>query len=136
MKTHRKSITLLLTLALLFNAMSPLLFAFNVSPASTDSAAESMFGDKILICTSTGFKYVSIEDFRNGSLPDQKNALPHCSLCIINSLLAHNFIPAVITSDLPQLGVVLTLRYRDVTQNISRHYAANNSYSRAPPYFL
>ena len=130
---YRKIITLTLTIALLFNAVSSLNFSFNV--ASADSGVRSLFGDKILICTSSGLKYISFEDFKKGDYPKDKSTRSHCPLCIVNNASDDNFtLTATKTKSLP-ISVAKT-RYSQTLKVVFRHEATNNIQPRASPYFL
>jgi len=129
-KQHQASISAIIILALFFNAISPLFISF--ANASTLATKDSPFGDKILICTAEGFKYVNIEDFANGDYPQENDSRPHCPLCIINTVKTDKFIPTITT--IKALKVTTTkIHYHILGQVTSYRAAVNNINPRAPP---
>lgn len=134
LKPHKRYATLLVALALMFNALSPLLFTLN-SYASAATNTQSSLGNKILICTANGFEYISLEDYENGNYPQDKSSIPHCPLCIISSASADKFCPTAITVTFPKITTT-SIYYSDVAQISSLHITADNIRSRAPPYFI
>ena len=62
---YNVTVNLFLTLVFVLNTLSPLSLYFNKDTLSDASVVQELFGGKILICTSSGYKYVSLEDFKN-----------------------------------------------------------------------
>ena len=84
-RKNRETVNLLLVIALFFNAFSPFSVVLNQFWQDDTSAIETLFGDKILICTPFGYKYVSLDeldetDMGHDEIPDTNS---HCSLCMI-----------------------------------------------------
>ncbi|MDG1997444.1 MAG: hypothetical protein P8J14_13175 [Emcibacteraceae bacterium] len=74
-----------LVLALFINAMAPLSAVFSNPTHEDDAAIEALFGDKILICTPLGYKYVSLNELDGMSDEQKQNSSSHCSLCLITT---------------------------------------------------
>ena len=82
---NKFAVNLLIAAAIFLNAMAPLsVVAKEISPADTASI-DALFGDKIVICTPTGFKYVSIDELNERQKTGQDNSENHCPLCLINA---------------------------------------------------
>jgi hypothetical protein len=80
----KKKLThLILAFALVFNAVMPAYAAISIVSHNLEQAEFAEFyGEeaKLLICTSDGFKYVSIADIKSGKV-GVANKL-HCKLCL------------------------------------------------------
>ncbi len=81
-------IFLVTLVAFLMNAILPFFAVYNLTTdhrAELGNSAEvsSLFGDKVLICTEDGFRWVSWEDIESG----KENPEPHqeykCPLCYV-----------------------------------------------------
>ena len=84
-------INIFVALVVFLNAIAPLSVVAKELSTSADTGIEALFGEKILICTPTGFKYISIDELHDLQHGDQNAAQSHCPLCQINvfsSLLA------------------------------------------------
>ena len=85
MNTVLKRITVTFLMALFFfNTTFP--FLANYDPQSLKASTKeisSVFGDKILICTNDGFKWISTEDIQTGKEIPQKHKKYQCALCFI-----------------------------------------------------
>ena len=130
--TYCRVISQCLILALLLNAALPSILSL-INAASDEQS--SLFGDKILICTSTGAKYISIADYENGNLPADYDPRPHCPLCILNLAMADAHIPASITIKRVQPPAMQVYYYAFAENNYNAK-AALHTRSRAPPRFL
>ena len=131
---RHKYIYLILSIALLLNAIFPTFMSFNSFAGSADVAAlERLYGekDKILICTSYGYKYVNIEDIKKEQeKPHNKDS--HCPICVIASASAKLLIPEFNSIDFEYSNAELFEfpYFREI--NISEYNQSYNS-SRAPP---
>ncbi len=133
-KSHQKIlINFALTIAFLFNAILPLLLIFD-RPTSPDSdALAQIFNDKILICTSSGYKYISIRDLEKGDLSAGKdNFSSHCVLCLIELAAADLYVPEkpLIFPSLSISENIYFVRYSSALNFVG--LKGNNS-PRAPP---
>jgi hypothetical protein len=85
MKPHQKMIAAFTAVALLLHGVLPF-FALYQLPVTHDvRSIASLFGERLLICTSDGFKWVRTEDiFKDGQHPK-----PHpqyqCALCYVSA---------------------------------------------------
>ncbi len=122
----------LLVLVLVFNSLAPLLAMPESGPSSDVVGIEELFSDRILICTASGFRYISIEDYEKGEFPDNHNPQIHCPLCIISLYKLDNFIPDVTAVKL-SYSVSGQSYYRDVTQGYTCTHRICNTNPRAPP---
>ena len=129
---HGTTVNLLFTLVFILNTMSPLLSSFSQNTFANDSVIEGLLSDKILICTSSGYKYVSLEDFRNGKLPNEHDQKPHCPLCFISTALSHLFVPENNSIQFP-IFKSENPYYRTFLQVLIPNITLNNSFPRAPP---
>ncbi|MDG1857948.1 MAG: hypothetical protein P8I94_02520, partial [Emcibacteraceae bacterium] len=62
LRQHKFAINILVAAAVILNAMAPLSVVAKEYFASDNASVEMLFGNKILICTPTGFKYISIDE--------------------------------------------------------------------------
>jgi hypothetical protein len=83
-------ISLITLIAFLMNVMLPFFAVYDVGQAMASEAEKSsieemssVFGDKILICTSDGFKLVSIEDLQSGKEQPTPHPQYKCVLCYV-----------------------------------------------------
>lgn len=81
---YKLKMNILVVLALFVNAIAPISVAFAQQVSAEEAELEALFGDKIIICTPFGYKYIDLEDFKNGEHPTEDGSSFHCSLCGIN----------------------------------------------------
>jgi len=131
--THIARITLL---AFLLNVILPFLAVYNVPTADAlAKQASSSFGEKVLICTLTGFKWVTWEDLQNGSEEHAPHPDYKCALCYLAAHGLKNFLTPDDT--LWAYGVMAgntgfsTYSYQPVAL-----YLQSSRHTRAPPYSL
>lgn len=96
----------------------------------------SIFGSKILICTSEGFKWVSQEDLQNGSEKPTPHPKYKCAACYVstNSIkYLSDFKYAEIYLEEIYTKISYDLNYGYVVSNIANHL---NNPTRAPPSFI
>ena len=92
-RNSKFAIQTLLTMVLFFNAVAPLSIVITQFYSVDEASAESLFGDKILICTPSGYKYISFDEFEENSGKENNEQLSHCSLCLINTDSANYYLP-------------------------------------------
>ncbi|MCC3861658.1 DUF2946 domain-containing protein [Pseudemcibacter aquimaris] len=127
---YKLNINMFAALVILINALAPL------SVAAKDlSGVEDLFGDKIIICTPTGIKYVSIDELNGLTSSDQDQSQSHCPLCLIkvsaSVLYAINLSDAYEIEHRKSNGQVFSADH--INRSASIIGAAN---PRAPPAFL
>jgi hypothetical protein len=124
-----------LILILVCNIGAGLFYSAKPPVVSDNSGIESLFSDRILICTAEGFKYISLADFKKGGLPQGHDPRPHCPLCILTALALDKYIPTVITLDFTRQTSIFA-HYYDDAPLAARSRLAHMRHPRAPPYFL
>lgn len=78
-------IPLLAALALLVQTLLPF-FALYQPPARMDAAQlASVFGEKILICSSQGFRFVTPEELAQSSQHEQTGPQYQCAVCYVSA---------------------------------------------------
>lgn len=87
-KGFRKNITLLMLLAFLANAVMPALAlgASNIEQATENpelSQLEKLVGERFLICTPEGIKWVTWADLQETNLQTDPGSHPRCALCVL-----------------------------------------------------
>ncbi len=87
MRSSYKHVVHITLIAFLLNVMLPFFAVYNVEHPSLAKEMASLFGEKILICTGDGFKWVKLADLESGK---EKHNPSHykCPLCYI---AAHAF---------------------------------------------
>ena len=74
-------------IAFLMNAMLPFFAVYNVSSMSNKQGyahtMASLLGDKVLLCTQNGFKWVSLTDLVSGKKIPEPHPKYECPLCYI-----------------------------------------------------
>lgn len=133
-----RHITILTIIALLISVIVPFFAVYNLQGGGDNAEQESelsaLFGDKILICTADGFKWVSIADLET----NQEQPEPHhdykCGICY----LAANGLQDIITSDAAiEIAYAITpsnLSYGFVYVFVDNNTFKNSFQTRAPPF--
>jgi len=92
MKNNTRPIAYIAFLAFLMNVMVPFFAVYNVQDTQnnhgTAKEMASLFGEKILICTGDGFKWVKLADLESGKEKPKPHPDYKCPLCYI---AAHAF---------------------------------------------
>ena len=70
--------------AFIFSVLTPFFATYNTASAATMDAKEmsSFFGDKVLICSSDGFKFVTWKELAEGKHHDENQQFK-CPLCYV-----------------------------------------------------
>ncbi|PIR39825.1 MAG: hypothetical protein COV35_00570 [Alphaproteobacteria bacterium CG11_big_fil_rev_8_21_14_0_20_39_49] len=133
-------ISLITLVAFLMNVMLPFFAVYDMQHAmaaeaekSSIDSMSSLFGDKILICTSDGFKLVSLEDLQNG----KERPTPHpeykCALCYVAANGIKHVVPAQEVALLYQQSIqYISYSFRNDAE-ISA-ISTRGFQTRAPPY--
>jgi len=133
---HNKfAINLIIALAVFLNAVAPLSVVAKEFSAQNNVSTESLFGDKILICTPTGFKYISIEELHERQNNGENEQQTHCLLCLIKT--SENILIAIDLlnfSDFEYLN--LEKRFFNINWLQKPHSIFSAAKPRAPPFFL
>lgn len=66
-RNSKIAIQILLTITLFFNALAPISIVVAQFTAADETSMESLFGDNILICTPSGYKCISFDEFENNT---------------------------------------------------------------------
>lgn len=119
---------LALVAALMLNALLPF-FAVHRLPANA-AHLSSAFGEKILICTGEGFKWVNLADLQSGKEKPKPHANDKCPLCFA---AAHgmNILAASAHTQLHQQYHACAIAYDPAF--IALH-ALSPASARAPPF--
>jgi hypothetical protein len=90
-----KSFLIVTLISFLMTVMLPFFAVYNPQLANAGQVQRpnqdisSLFGDKVIICTPDGFKFVSWSDPSGDGSKDQPSPNPHtpfkCPLCVINA---------------------------------------------------
>lgn len=117
------------------NAIAPLSVVAKEFSASDELAAEALFGNRIIICTPIGFKYISIDELHNRQNKGEEEQQSQCMLCQINVSAA--ILAAVDLSSQFEIEFFNTTRQIYVTDFLQKPTILfNASNPRAPPPFL
>lgn len=124
--SHKTNLSIIITLILLFSAVSPL-FHFSKLESLTKNE------DQILICTASGYKYVSLSDYQNGDLPDDYNPQIKCPNCIVNTVFGDKALISPLPTEIPFSLLTKDHYSSDSERNI---YIRENTrlHSRDPPH--
>ncbi len=88
---QKRSLLSLTLLAFLVSILLP--FAAVYNPSAAEAAQSSVFGDRILICTIDGFKWVSLDELdgeQEGHDRSDQRAF-ECALCYISAYVTKDF---------------------------------------------
>lgn len=135
-----RSIALLTFIAFLLNVTLPFFAVYDFSRiiASTQTENEqnaSLFGDKILICTEDGFKFVSVEDLQDGKELPKKHPQYQCAMCYVS---AHGTKHVMATAE---VALVHYEYVQHVFYSISHdvtisQFSSRGFQTRAPPFIV
>ncbi len=134
-KHYRIKINVFVAMVIFLNAIAPLsVIAHEVSNAE-GSAREELFGDKILICTPMGFKYISIEELNERQSNGQDGQPYHCPLCLIN-VAAHILIAVDLSTIFEIENQSSDIQIYDIEQWLISTSFSSAAKPRAPPILL
>ena len=134
----KATITHIALLAFAMNVMLPFFAIYNLPAASAHESSvsnaedlASLFGDKVLICTPDGFKWVSWKDLNNGK--EHPHSEFKCPLCYVGAQGMKHAMPSA------QIGLVVSpgerqyvAPYSPATE-VKETTFPNHRFGRAPP---
>lgn len=120
--------------AFIFSVLTPFFATYNTAAAANVDAKEmsSLFGDKVLICSSGGFKFVTWEELAAGEHHDEDQQFK-CPLCYVavHGVKA-NALSNVIALAKPLGDASGKILFRE-TDSLKASLLAYQRHSRAPP---
>lgn len=132
MKQYIKNISRITLLAFLLNAVMPFFAVYDVaSHQAFAKEISSLFGEKVLLCTADGFKWVKWEDLQSGK--EKHNPASHhkCPLCY---LAAHGVKNLITPSAIALASVESSAsRYMVYDHRPADFCLQSPLHSRAPP---
>lgn len=126
---RQRFLSLFAGLTLLVGTLVPFFATYQIPSANAKHAA-SIFGEKILLCTSEGFRLVSWEDLQNGKEKHKPHQDYQCGACYV---AGHG---TGIKLDAPQAGAVsaqLAQHHFHVSDGISAVEHWQKLRTRSPP---
>ena len=98
----KRFLIVLTAAALLLNALLPFYAAYDTETLAVKLAAKAesqtlsaLLGDKILICTGDGFKWVTRDDLQNGQEQPAQHPRLKCPLCYLAVFGVKQILPSV-----------------------------------------
>ncbi len=131
-------VPLLTSVALLLNLMLPFFAVYHsqqasAAPVSAESMA-TLFDEKVLICTSEGFKWVRWADIVDGSEPLSPHPQYQCALCYIAAHGISHMLPSgVLEADMNLLSMHHSRNRFFSEHPIQTQLLPGSRLSRAPP---
>lgn len=132
MKRRIKLIARVTLLAFLLNAILPFFAVYNLQDNRAFAAEmASLFGEKVLICTGDGFKWVSWQELQNGKEKQHNSSHYQCALCYVAAHgLKDTVMPDAITLANVETG---GSRYAIYDYYAGSPHLHASLYRRAPP---
>lgn len=100
-----RTLSLLTTLAFVLNVFLPFFAVYAVpsAQAAEPGALSSILGEKILICASDGFKWVTWEELQQdgGNHPEPGKKHYECPLCYVSAHGLKDLLPSAATAFIP-----------------------------------
>lgn len=130
----KKYLSVLTLIAFLFSEFLPFFATYDLSSPHNTEKLSSLFGDKILICTAEGFKWVSTADIEKGNIPKQHKNIK-CPVCFIATHKVEN-------TTLAALAVAYTeidsgkASYAGFTEAVISDHHIRHYHKRGPPLFV
>ena len=85
-RRHKRGIVYTMLLAFVFNLLLPFFASYSLNSAQAASANDlsALIGDKVLLCTSTGYKWVSLSELQNEEPAPETGKHYKCPLCYLH----------------------------------------------------
>jgi hypothetical protein len=85
-KRHKRSIVYTMLLAFVFNLLLPFFASYSLNSAQAASVNDlsALIGDKVLICTSTGYKWVTLSEWQDEEPAPESGKHYKCPLCYLH----------------------------------------------------
>ena len=82
---HRRNIVYTMLLAFVFNSLLSFFVPYSLSSAqaSAEDSLASLIGDRVLICTVNGYKWVSLSELQGGEPAPETGLHFKCPLCFL-----------------------------------------------------
>lgn len=138
----RKNITLIMLLAFFLNAVIPsLALAVSNLAGPSDGAEkskiESLVGERFIICTPNGIKWVTWAELESSPSEPEASSAPQCTLCVLPTF-------GTTVGDVQLLGISLPGLIQAQTRHVfpiakdarTDVFRLRGAYCRAPPYSL
>lgn len=133
-------LSILVLAAFIANVFIPFFAVYNPSSAQAAEASEqsSLFGEKILICTEYGFKWVSWDELSQEGDEKPKPNKKHyeCPLCYVSAHGLKDFLSVskvIWTQDLFETQTIIYSSANDIAKF---RYALAGYQTRAPPHLI
>ncbi len=127
----RARLAFVIAIALVLNAALPL-FALAKLPDMQADAAKILYGEKMVVCTSDGFKVVDTKDVIKG---DHEKPKKHCQSCYFNATFQPAAPDATATASAAFGGIISKSLFGFGGQQLQNQLYSNNLHTRAPPFF-
>jgi hypothetical protein len=127
-------LTIFAALMLLLQFSLPFFATYQLPAPTATQRASSIFGDKILICTADGFRFVSFADIISGKEKPKLHKQYQCPVCYVS---AHNQIiesspPAQITAPTFVVLASASLAFASEPNLATQHW--RERLTRSPPH--
>ena len=132
MKPQQRHLWRFVLFAFFLNALLPFFAIYNTTGLTANSV-KSAFGDRILICTGDGFRWIDRKDVSK-QVPHKPGTHAECALCYFASHGLKNI--ALLAGVLLAYALRISIAQAIVAALvISRTYRLHLRHSRAPPVF-
>lgn len=136
----KKKLRLIATATLMIFFMNTLLPFFAVYPLKVQestggftSAKAPAPGGKILICTSQGYKWITLKELEDEENKPGREKHYECALCFISAHGLNNVLIGSFTPFAPPVYVNKATYRENRSDNVIRKLAALGHFTRAPP---
>ncbi len=138
----RKNLSLMLLFAFLVNAILPSISLATTSPnpAQNDpsiAALQSVVGERFLICTPSGYKWVSWSDIAGDETTPSSKPRPQCALCTLPTFGTTAALIGLDAIILPTAFIHAAIKIQPITEEHPVDvFRIRGALSRAPPLSL
>lgn len=126
-----RNLAFMLALTLVLNAALPL-FALAKMPDMKADAYDLIYGNKMVVCTSDGFKIVDTKDV----FDDQHKEKKHCQSCYFNATFQPSAPDAPEVASAAFGGVIARSLFGFGGQQLQNQLYSSNLNNRAPPFVV
>jgi hypothetical protein len=136
-KSANKYYSLITAIAFFVNVMLPSYAVYNLPEKSaTAKEMSSLFGDKVLICTSDGFKWFSWEDIQSGKAQPKTHSQIKCPVCYVAVHSLKHTLPQQ-NVELAYNAVIQTFKFHILQSDVfTKQLFLKGRLSRAPPSYI
>jgi len=131
-----RTLTLITLLAFVINGLLPFFAVYTVPSAYADDQANfsSLFGGKILLCTSTGYKWVTWDELQREDHRPAPSKHFKCPLCFASAYGSKDFIASGKTPYPPAPQVLVYVLEAPEQTKLQDHLQLLDRLPRAPPF--